>query len=70
MQTLLDLLLVSRHLPTSKSSPQPPLTSCVLDTLLCVLVDLPPSLRTFETANGLQVVVKILKRAGTPREVR
>ncbi|PPR05216.1 hypothetical protein CVT26_012292 [Gymnopilus dilepis] len=75
---LLDLLLASRHLsPTSdnssdsnpKSGP-PPLTSIVLDTLLCILVDSSTALRVFEQASGVQAVVKILKRAGTPREVR
>lgn len=47
-----------------------PLTSIVLDTLLCILVDSPSALRMFENAQGVQVVVRILKRAGTPREVR
>jgi len=47
-----------------------PLTSIVLDTLLCILVDSPSALRTFEHAQGVQLVVRILKRAGTPREVR
>ena len=47
-----------------------PLASVVLDTLLCVLVDSIPALRNFEELNGVQVVVKILKRSGTPREVR
>lgn len=47
-----------------------PLASVILDTLLCILVDSSPTLRVFEDLNGVQVVVKILKRAGTPREVR
>ncbi|KAI0797152.1 cell division control protein 14, SIN component-domain-containing protein [Abortiporus biennis] len=46
------------------------LASTVLDTLLCILVDSCPALRHFEECNGLQYVVRILKRAGTPREVR
>ncbi|KAI0941394.1 hypothetical protein AcV7_002984 [Taiwanofungus camphoratus] len=46
------------------------LASAVLDTLLCILVDSSPALRVFEELKGLQLVVKILKRAGTPREVR
>jgi hypothetical protein len=46
------------------------LSSVVLDTLLCILVDSSPALRVFEESNGVQVVVKLLKRAGTPREVR
>ncbi|KAJ3504652.1 hypothetical protein NLJ89_g7825 [Agrocybe chaxingu] len=81
VEVLLDLLLASRHLASpsdnaesqrsSKSIPNPPhLTSIVLDTLLCILVDSTPALRTFEETNGVQAVVKILKRAGTPREVR
>ncbi|TCD60444.1 hypothetical protein EIP91_010061 [Steccherinum ochraceum] len=88
--TLLDLLLVSRHvapIPLKNSTNITPsveelltpkktkettinLTASVLDTLLCVLVDSPSSLRTFEEASGLQYVVRILKRSGTPREVR
>lgn len=81
MKILLDLLLTSRHLTSSKkddpsaSTPnkQPaelPLTSSVLDTLLCILVDSPPALRAFESAHGVQSVVKILKRANTLRVVR
>lgn len=95
-QTLLDLLLTSRHvspvpLATATNSMSPPtspksgengsrsssenvstisLASIVLDTLLCVLVDSSPALRVFEDLKGVQLVVRILKRAGTPREVR
>ncbi|OSC97916.1 hypothetical protein PYCCODRAFT_1397877 [Trametes coccinea BRFM310] len=47
-----------------------PLASIIIDTLLCILVDSIPALRVFEELSGVQVVVKILKRAGTPREVR
>jgi hypothetical protein len=46
------------------------LPNAVLDTLLCILVDSSPSLRVFETCNGVQTVVKLLKRAHTPRDVR
>ncbi|KAG6900430.1 hypothetical protein C0993_010818 [Termitomyces sp. T159_Od127] len=71
----------SRHLPASTlsstdtpsrtaASVTPPLSSVVIDTLLCILVDAPLALRAFEDATGTQAVVKILKRAGTPREVR
>lgn len=90
LQVLLDLLLVSRHLPSppsedvpstsrsvsggreslDSSTPATSLSSAVVDTLLCILVDSSPGIRAFEDANGCQVVVKILKRAGTPREVR
>ncbi|KAL1679991.1 cell division control protein 14, SIN component-domain-containing protein, partial [Schizophyllum commune] len=53
------------------SNPNAPyLSSVVLDTLLCILVDAPAALRTFEECSGVQSVVRILKRAGTPREVR
>ncbi|KAK7681890.1 hypothetical protein QCA50_014852 [Cerrena zonata] len=79
LHTLLDLFMASRHVSftnsssssssQSKSSP-PSLSSAVLDTLLCILVDSSPALRVFESVNGVQYVVKILKRAGTPREVR
>ncbi|KAH7914441.1 cell division control protein 14, SIN component-domain-containing protein [Hygrophoropsis aurantiaca] len=79
LEILVDLLLVSRHTPlitpaqtssTGKTSPTVHLSSAVLDTFLCILVDSPPALRAFEEVNGVQSVVKILKRAGTPREVR
>ncbi|KAG5338311.1 hypothetical protein C0989_007586 [Termitomyces sp. Mn162] len=71
----------SRHLPASTlpsvdipsrtaASGAPPLSSVVIDTLLCILVDASTALRAFEDASGTQAVVKILKRAGTPREVR
>ncbi|KAG5648727.1 hypothetical protein DXG03_000074 [Asterophora parasitica] len=46
------------------------LVAYVLDTLLCILVDSNTALRAFEESHGVQAVVKILKRAGTPREVR
>ena len=82
-QILIDLLLTSRRTPiidsssqsndsksSEKSVPVIHLTSAVLDTLLCILVDSPPALRAFEEVNGVQAVVKILKRAGTLREVR
>ncbi len=41
-----------------------------MDALLCILVDSSAALRSFEECNGVQAIVKILKRAGTPREVR
>ncbi|OBZ70071.1 hypothetical protein A0H81_09582 [Grifola frondosa] len=54
----------------SRNSSVIPLASAILDTLLCILVDSSAALRVLEELNGVQVVVKILKRAGTPREVR
>ncbi|GLB34192.1 putative cell division control protein 14, SIN component [Lyophyllum shimeji] len=84
LEVLIDLFLASRHLSVtaspSKGTPssgtsrtpasEPPLSSVVLDTLLCLLVDSSPAFRAFEDCNGVQAVVRILKRAGTPREVR
>ncbi|KAF5371121.1 hypothetical protein D9758_004108 [Tetrapyrgos nigripes] len=78
IEILVDLLLASRHVAspsstatTTKSAGQLIfLTAVVLDTLLCVLVDSCSALRIFEECNGVQAIVKILKRAGTPREVR
>ncbi|PBL03015.1 hypothetical protein ARMGADRAFT_1072428 [Armillaria gallica] len=81
VETLIDLLLTSRHAPCP-SDPNPsgsllktresqaPLSSIVMDALLCILVDSSAALRSFEECNGVQAIVKILKRAGTPREVR
>ncbi|KAK0444347.1 cell division control protein 14, SIN component-domain-containing protein [Armillaria borealis] len=80
VEILIDLLLTSRHAPcpsdpnTSGSlktrESQAPLSSIVMDALLCILVDSSAALRSFEACNGVQAIVKILKRAGTPREVR
>ncbi|PBK66971.1 hypothetical protein ARMSODRAFT_1020939 [Armillaria solidipes] len=81
VEILIDLLLTSRHAPcpsdpnTSGSllktrESQAPLSSIVMDALLCILVDSSAALRSFEECNGVQAIVKILKRAGTPREVR
>lgn len=81
---LLDLLLISRHMSpgsinkTTKpndvnktgESNEPPLASAVLDTLLCIMVDSPPALRIFEVSGGIEMVVKLLRRAGIVREVR
>ena len=38
--------------------------------LLCVLVDAPEAIRAFETLDGVEAVVKILKRAEGLRDVR
>ncbi|KAF9231353.1 cell division control protein 14, SIN component-domain-containing protein [Melanogaster broomeanus] len=86
LEILIALLTTSRHTSmitqssgmassitgssSDKSSSVAHLSSAILDTLLCVLVDSSPAIRAFEEANGVQAVVKILKRAGTPREVR
>ncbi|KAG6379008.1 cell division control protein 14, SIN component-domain-containing protein [Boletus reticuloceps] len=85
LEILVALLTTSRHtpmitpssvgssiaeLPSDKTSSIAHLSSAIVDTLLCVLVDSSTALRTFEEVNGVQAVVKLLKRAGTPREVR
>ncbi|KAF8915147.1 cell division control protein 14, SIN component-domain-containing protein [Mucidula mucida] len=77
LEIIIDLLLESRHVPSTEARASPskttepsPLTSVVLDALLCMLVDSPPALRVFEDCSGVQAIVKILKRAGTPRQVR
>ncbi|KAJ3985733.1 cell division control protein 14, SIN component-domain-containing protein [Lentinula detonsa] len=73
--TLENLTDLSKNLEagagSSKQSGTPSnLTSTILDTMLCILVDSTPALRAFEQCNGVQAIVKILKRAGSPREVR
>lgn len=55
---------------SSSSTSSVPLASVVLDTLLCVLVDAPIALRVFEDVDGIRVIVKLLKRANTPKEVK
>ncbi|KZP06734.1 CDC14-domain-containing protein [Athelia psychrophila] len=74
LQVLLDLLITCNHLPPKSegqnTGPSAPLSSVVLDTLLCILVDSSTSLRAFERCDGVQTVVKVLKTAGSPKEVR
>ena len=62
----------SDEVPTHSEEAVPPsvLPNAVLDTLLCILVDSSQSLRVFEGCSGVQTVVKLLKRAHTPRDVR
>jgi hypothetical protein len=38
------------------------LACSVIDTLLCLLVDSPKALRVFEECNGLEVIVRTLKK--------
>ncbi|KZO98057.1 hypothetical protein CALVIDRAFT_535657 [Calocera viscosa TUFC12733] len=61
--------------PLEAPTPSPPpaassIPLAVLDTLLSILVDSPRALRAFEDASGLEAVVRTLKRAGVPRDVR
>ncbi|KAH9077133.1 CDC14-domain-containing protein [Lactarius deliciosus] len=58
------------HPHNKQVAPPSTLPNAVLDTLLCTLVDSSPSLRVFEDCNGVQTIVKLLKRAHTPRDVR
>ncbi|KAI0316116.1 cell division protein Cdc14 [Amylostereum chailletii] len=70
----------STNLSSSTSAPSTPgtkpktsslgLSSAVLDTLLCILVDSSPALRIFEKSSGVQTVVKLLKRPNALREVK
>jgi hypothetical protein len=54
----------------ASSSPSPTLSSTIIDTLLCVLVDSPEGLRCFEEVGGLDAVVRTLKRAGVLKETK
>ncbi|KZT62862.1 hypothetical protein CALCODRAFT_3233 [Calocera cornea HHB12733] len=56
--------------PPSPGGAATSLPLAVLDTLLVILVDSPRALRAFEDAQGLEAVVRTLKRAGVPRDVR
>ncbi|KAF8318264.1 hypothetical protein DL93DRAFT_444754 [Clavulina sp. PMI_390] len=49
---------------------QPELILAVLDTLVCLLVDAPETMRAFESVDGVEAVVKVLKRADGSRDVR
>ncbi|KAG9054366.1 hypothetical protein FS842_005339 [Serendipita sp. 407] len=75
LELFLDLLALSRQLHQSAdfSTRQEiisSLASAVLDILPCILVDTPESIRHFEQASGLEIVVRTLKRASVPREIR
>jgi hypothetical protein len=70
LEILVDLLQTLRHLCTDIQEQVMTLSSIVVDTLLCILVDSPPALRVFEETNGVRAVVKLLKRAETSKEVR
>ncbi|KAF7298070.1 Carbamoyl-phosphate synthase [Mycena chlorophos] len=80
-EVLLELFLAARYLPFPSTPNAPianspaaaaprPLAWVILETLLCILVDSSPALRVFEECEGLHAIVRILKRAETPREVR
>ncbi|KAI0307129.1 cell division control protein 14, SIN component-domain-containing protein [Multifurca ochricompacta] len=61
---------VDERMNDEETAPSSALPNAVLDTLLCILVDSSRSLRAFEDCNGVQTIVKLLKRAHTPRDVR
>ncbi|KZV64076.1 hypothetical protein PENSPDRAFT_656824 [Peniophora sp. CONT] len=46
------------------------LSSAVLDTLLCILVDSSPALRTFEKVGGVKTVVNLVKRPKALRDAK
>ncbi|KAL7409257.1 cell division control protein 14, SIN component-domain-containing protein [Mrakia frigida] len=85
-QVILDLFLLTRHLPSSTqpepsafpsssssshSAPLPtPLASSLLDTLFCALADSPTNTRVFEEAGGLETVMRVLKKHGVRKDVR
>ena len=76
---ILDLFLLTRHLPAS-TQPEPtsattlpaaaPLASSLLDTLFCTLADSPTNMRVFEEAGGLETVMRVLKKPGVRKDVR
>jgi len=71
----LDVEPASPASPTQPPSPaNPPTTTslplAVVDALLCILVDAPRAIRSFEELKGLEVIVKCLKKAGLPKDVR
>ncbi|KAI9447994.1 CDC14-domain-containing protein [Lactarius indigo] len=75
---LLDLLVISRHLASPSHNPKQSAASGEEHphnkqiTLPSALpnADSSPSLRVFEDCSGVQTIVKLLKRAHTPRDVR
>jgi hypothetical protein len=68
VQTIIDLLLVLR----AQGAPEgeKPIVHLMLDLLCCILVDSPTHSRTFESLNGLEAVVRVLKGTGVAKEVR
>ncbi|GJJ07224.1 hypothetical protein Clacol_001424 [Clathrus columnatus] len=84
IELFVDLLSIARHLSplplanstqintntNTRSTCAPSLASTTIDTLLCILVDSPSTLRIFEQVDGIEVVVKTLKRAGVARDIR
>lgn len=68
------ILSRSRHHPSQVDDAAPSsaanLACATLDTLLCILVDCPQIIRAFEDVDGVETIVKLLKRSGTARSVR
>jgi hypothetical protein len=67
-QILIDLMLVLRA--QAAADGEKPIVYLMLDLLCCILVDSPENSRTFESLNGLEGVVRVLKGTGVPKEVR
>jgi hypothetical protein len=74
LQMLVAILSKSRGHSSQPDDTVPVSTSnlacATLDTLLCILVDCPKIIRAFEGVNGVETIVKLLKRSGTARSVR
>jgi len=74
LQIFATILSRSRHqssqLDDAAPSPAANLACATLDTLLCILVDCSQIIRAFEDVNGVETIVKLLKRSGTARSVR
>ncbi|KAH7105614.1 cell division protein Cdc14 [Auriculariales sp. MPI-PUGE-AT-0066] len=60
--------------PSKLSTPNlhgsPSLHIAIVEALLCILVDAPLAIRSFEELKGLEVIVKCLKMAHLPKDVR
>ncbi|CDZ98854.1 Cell division protein Cdc14 [Phaffia rhodozyma] len=80
MEMILDLLLLTRHVPSFATSLSGSaqtdlslsslLASTLLDTLFAALVDSSRNTRTFEQAGGLECLMRMLKGKTVPKDVR
>lgn len=68
LQLIIDQLLVLRAQIAPEG--ERPIVYLMLDLLCCILVDSPANCRTFESLNGLEGVVRVLKGSGVAKEVR
>lgn len=68
IQLIIDLLLILRA--QTALDGERPIVYLLLDLLCCILVDSPSNSRVFESLDGLEGVVRVLKGTGVPKEVR